>query len=294
MTLAPPDGLVTVVHGDAREPDRLAGPEAPTPLAPWHAWLRGRYRPCDRPAAFRAALAAAKGPVIALLHADDRAALWGDDAAAWLAGPGERWLVLYSGGWFSWGACSRDEVLRDIGPTLPAEAWHTRWTAMPWTVLRGDARPLAWLGHSGPVRLPLALLSRRQGEWEKEACDNLIAALSLSGTEDDFLGAVGDWLRNGLLLHHLNAAGVRPRAAAARFRSLIGDGDGLWALEGLASAHGWRRAAVLLAAVRVELERLLRGRLDDLAWLDDRDDRRANRHAWQPTVEAVQALLDRP
>jgi hypothetical protein len=102
-------------------------------------------------------------------------------------------------------------------------------------------------------------------------------------------------VRSRLLDHALNARGDRRRAAHERLGSLLRCGDDLWLLEGMATEQGWEQAAALLACVRRQLEGLLRGRLDETAWLgDDTEATRTHRHAWQCTIEAIQQCLESP
>jgi hypothetical protein len=249
--------------------------------------LVGGYRPCRDPAQFRHELGQCPGAAIVLVHAADLAeAARAVDLAGWLAADAasdhpERLLLLYSSGWTVWGDCDRDESLRQFGAALPAEQWQVRWAALPWTHLSGPARPAAWLGCLGRVRLPLGLVCQRFTDWQGEACRSVVADLPLTD-EAGFVREVGRGLVGLTLLgHDLDAGHNYPEPE--RRRRLHKTGDRLWLAEGLAESRQWTgRAVPLLAGVRAVLQRLFA----DGVGLSN-----ADRDRWAPYVADAHNLL---
>jgi hypothetical protein len=284
-----------VVHLDVPGSDRRHPEDRPEPtgLAPWRIWLCRHYMPCTSGEAFVREVNEAPGAVIALVHRHDLEAA-AFDIGAWLAvsvreAPQRpcRLLILYDGNWNTWGECSLDHVLPALGGRLPAELWDKAWRAMPWWHLVDAARPLAWVGRRiDPLSLPT--VAQRFPKWHLDACECLCSGLDPGKSKAANLTLLRGVIRHSLLVEWLDLEGNRTdRASAERRRNLLKWGDNCWLLEGIAESIGWPTCKQMACSIRGILEDFL-GRCCSRARLEPCD-----RPSWQPTVDAIQELLNR-
>ncbi len=287
-----------VVHFDSVAPE--VSLNAPTPLAPWHAWVAEQYHRCHQPEEFCQRLTDARGPVLVLLHFTDLED-WGAAASEFFAdwmqsdpvGPmaarPTRQIMVYSGSWMY------GDQSRDVDNLLPAEEHRRRWTTVPSDHLYSWACPMAWLG-SIETSLTIDQLSACFDTWRPTACRTIVIPRSgdlpirfeYQAEEKPFLMWLRRHLRESLLIHDLrygmnNARLAQNRSHADGQRVVYGRLDALWVLQCVAGDLEWQRSQALSKEILAICGLRLRSGMS----LTDE-----NAVAWQEVGQAICRLID--